>query len=322
MTRRFLCLVPLLVTSVLGCGLDASSPGEEERIVRDSNRRLVSADVPDGLVALGISTDWSGRVETQIWECAVGPVQHGAAGCSVDPEYVLIGGGAWADYGTGREGALLTSSHPENDMLQTWVAASKDHLKTQLHTLRVWAVGLRLIGVSRQTLRANMSYTETTSTFVQHPQGTVSVPPGFLLVGGGARVNWSGAGNLLFQSFPTSSTQWTARSKDHGQTSPATITVKAIGLRPTISGFGSLDIAARQASTTFVGTSIGTATGRVEDGWVLGTVGGRATFNGQGRLLFRMSPTTNFNFTVASKDHVFVDGGGTTAFFTQLRLRP
>src|SRR5215469_2593426 len=40
------------------------------------------------------------------------------------------------------------------------------------------------------------------STSAPHPAAHVTVPPGYKLVGGGARVNWSGAGNLLTASYP------------------------------------------------------------------------------------------------------------------------
>lgn len=43
-----------------------------------------------------------------------------------------------------------------------------------------------------------------------HPTASVTVPAGYKLVSGGARVNWHGAGNMLTASYPSSdNTAWT-----------------------------------------------------------------------------------------------------------------
>ncbi|MEM7646543.1 MAG: hypothetical protein AAF203_06525, partial [Pseudomonadota bacterium] len=56
----------------------------------------------------------------------------------------------------------------------------------------------------------------------------------FKVIGGGARVNWKGAGSLLVSSFPTETEGWSAHSKDHVHPDPSTITTFAIGMK---SGF-------------------------------------------------------------------------------------
>src|SRR6185437_10831382 len=57
-----------------------------------------------------------------------------------------------------------------------------------------------------------------------------------VLTGGGAFVNWHGAGNLLTASFPNSDTSWEVRSKDHDISDPSQITAYAIGMRPRHNG--------------------------------------------------------------------------------------
>lgn len=76
--------------------------------------------------------------------------------CSVDPDEVLVGGGC-ADYGSSGNGALLTASYPENSALETWIAESKDHLGKDYHALYTYAIGMRLNGVSRNTLKSLMT---------------------------------------------------------------------------------------------------------------------------------------------------------------------
>jgi hypothetical protein len=66
-----------------------------------------------------------------------------------------------------------------------------------------------------------------------HPSLTVLLPPGFRVVGGGARDSWSGAGNLLTASHPVfqgGQEGWFGAGKDHVVSDPARITVWAIGL--------------------------------------------------------------------------------------------
>jgi hypothetical protein len=74
--------------------------------------------------------------------------------------------------------------------------------------------------------------TWATSGVAAHPNQTVYLPPGCIITGGGARTNWSGAGNLLTGSYPLTGSihGWAAEAKDHGESSPASVTVWAIGL--------------------------------------------------------------------------------------------
>jgi hypothetical protein len=58
----------------------------------------------------------------------------------------------------------------------------------------------------------------------------VRVDEGYVLVGGGAKVNWEGAGNLLTASYPDAQGGWTAASKDHVSPDPAVIVAYALGV--------------------------------------------------------------------------------------------
>jgi hypothetical protein len=142
----------------------------------------------------------------------------------------LTGGGASANW-TGA-GSYLVSSSPDTD--HGWFAAAKDHINPDPSTLTVFVLGVRA--------RTGASPTSQvfTSTFsnnpVPHPTGSMGVPAGFTLVGGGATDNWAGEGNMLTASNPDSThmdsiNKWLAAGKDHERPSPATITVFAIGLQ-------------------------------------------------------------------------------------------
>src|SRR5262249_13974624 len=120
----------------------------------NSNRRVVSGggapaatqsrELPNGTTevqsavnASGTDTDYSGLVQTQVVEgISRGPVTGNiSGGCSVSPDYVLIGGGAqdvWS-----QPGALLWESRPQDvdnsGPGTTWLASSKDHLSAANH---------------------------------------------------------------------------------------------------------------------------------------------------------------------------------------------
>jgi hypothetical protein len=54
------------------------------------------------------------------------------------------------------------------------------------------------------------------------------------MVGGGAEVHWHDPGNMLTASYPNDSNDWTAQSKDHLKSSPATITAYAVEIQVSV----------------------------------------------------------------------------------------
>lgn len=77
------------------------------------------------------------------------------------------------------------------------------------------------------------------SAVANHPAASVQLPQGFVLTAGGAEVHWQGKGNLLWALQPEflphgdaqSPQGFTARSKDHIDPDPASLTVWAVGIR-------------------------------------------------------------------------------------------
>src|SRR5262249_1912632 len=154
--------------------------------------------------------DYSGLVQTQVVECiSRGPVTGNiSGGCSVSPDYVLIGGGAqdvWS-----QPGALLWESRPQDVHNSgpgtTWLASSKDHLSAANHTLHIWAVGLKLkrwkdgTFLTHDELKSHITYSRVTSSQANHPSAACVIPSGkydehgrliqTFVIGGGARANW------------------------------------------------------------------------------------------------------------------------------------
>lgn len=258
--------------------------------------------------SLNVTTSWYGEVIQST--------------CAVDTDFVLVGGGAWADYPTGGAGALLTASYPDSSLTK-WTAASKDHDIICPHTLHVYAIGLRLAGVDRTTLANAMVVQTVTSGTSEYPTASVSLPQGYQIIGGGACANYSagGYGSLLTGSYPSGLNSWVASSKDHMHVCSASITSYAIGITTgQISGFGSLAVNIASSSVSSPAYQTPDAHQIITNGYVLSCLGGKATYNyGHGRMLFRIFPDNGEGANAYSKDHEVPDSGVTTAYSIMIR---
>ena len=273
-------------------------------------------------------TDASGevivRVYTGPWTPA--PNSHNTISVSVDTDFVLVGGGAmisqWQNPADlwGQPGALLTASYPDPN-LTTWTAKSKDHGTAYPHYLRAYAIGLRLSGISSAQLRSYMVLVQPPPSLPgPRPTAVASVPPGYLLVGGGARANGnSQRGQLLTASYPYSFHEWIASAKDHHFSDPGTVEAFAIGIQQSIPGFGVLN-ATPNNNFTWVKTGYGDASVAAPTGWVLTSVGGHAQYIGAGRLLTDLFPyfhsSNRLGARAISKDHLgpYYTEGNTYAY--------
>jgi hypothetical protein len=182
-----------------------------------------------GLRIAGMSRDELLRsIRISVQDSGLG--QHPEASATMPSEFRLVSGGFKIDWsGTPTGGNLATASFPQNTY--SWMSRSKDHNVVSPANLRVWAIGMR------RTLpvgRLRRFFEDEESSTSQHPHATADLPDGYALTGVGARVNWQGAGNLLWKLMPTTQTsnqEVSAASKDHVEPSPGTITAYAIGIR-------------------------------------------------------------------------------------------
>jgi len=152
---------------------------------------------------------------------------HPSASVSVPDGWVLVGGGAQVEYGSGL-GSMLYGSFPKEN---SWVAEAKDHLQPDPAQVTAFAIGLKRSFLAKIGLTVTSPLVITSAPPANHPSVTL-VNQNFSFISGGARVNWAGVGNLLTASFPQDRQNWTAQGKDHLQPDPATITVWGIGLVP------------------------------------------------------------------------------------------
>jgi hypothetical protein len=296
----------------------------KDGVLVNPNRRRVSVPAGPGRTAVTSLTDWSGKVQSAMWICLNHtPQAHVTIQCAVDPGWVLVGGGAWADAsGGGGPGALLTASYPfDPNELTTWEASSKDHVQSSPHILSVFAIGLKLSGYSRDQLRNAIYVNQQSGGPAPHPDASAALNNDstvMLDLGGGSRVDWHGAGNLL-----TFLMGGTGISKDHLFADPATITSYRILMSPFVS-FGELELGLESDN---VNTTSGVLQAHVTlpSGVVPVGLMAASIYNGPGRMLSRLSPASALDmthFVAESRDHLAADGGTLIFAVNTLRLKP
>ena len=139
-----------------------------------------------------------------------------------------------------------------------------------------------------------------TSDVASHPEAHVTVPEGYKLLSGGAKDNWSGAGNMLTASFPESDNTWRASGKDHMPPgSPASITAFALVL------YDPDDIWETKIfkSTSPNEEAYPMKEVAVDPGYVLVGGGAQVHWHGEGNLLFASYPKDKTTWRAHSKEH-------------------
>lgn len=283
-------------------------------------------------VLISSAFDNSGRLEVAVWaESADG--NHPHAEVAVDPGFVLIGGGARVSNFSNTSfgvNALLTAAYPKDDgTFSTYAADSKDHIQSYSHRLWVYAIGMRMYDASMIPLDASyvktyMNISKTVSSSSQFPTATACPPSGYTTLSGGAKINWSGEGNLLVQSgWPSSYPCLFAKGKDHKKVSPATIESYVVSISNTIPEFGPLEFASHQgghSSNPYQQESITLqATHPFTGNYLVAGVGARTDYIGWGRLLFEMYPVNATSIKVSDKDHIDPDQGTLYAWISMIR---
>ena len=137
------------------------------------------------------------------------------------------------------------------------------------------------------------------------------------MTGGGAFVNWHGAGNLLTASFPTSDVAWEARAKDHDISDPAAITAYVIGIK-----HRTPNVRVRhhiQSATSHV-VPHPSASVHLDASWTLSGGGALDQWNGAGNLLTASFPSSPSTWFAAGKDHVVSSPAAITAFVIGIRI--
>jgi hypothetical protein len=230
----------------------------------------------------------------------------------VVPEgFKLLGGGAldnWKGYGN-----LLTASFPESD--NTWRGSGKDHSAADPASISAFALAV----YDPDDIWEVKIFQSRPSPTSAHPEQEVAVEPGYVMVGGGAWVDWAGEGNMLFASHPTPENKaaWHAQSKDHLKSSPAKITAYAVGLKCKVEGVkvhSAIAIARSNKSNRPQAAAAPPAGYKMVGG------GAALTFDKGGMLLTASYPNENNQWEGRGKDHLEADGGIMTAYCIGLKV--
>jgi hypothetical protein len=243
-------------------------------------------------------------------------------GVTVDPDMVCVGGGAIGD---NNPGGLLMASYPNED-LSGWLLSSKDHTDVDVYHLTAFAIGLKIDGMTRQQLMTNISVQFADSETSEEPEAAVSVPDGWVLIGGGFKVNYdNGAGNIGTASFPDGPTTWRARSKAHITADPEAIRVYAIGLSQRLLPVGNV-IADVENTTSSPAVLEPASTAILPQGFAITGGGAEVHYKDKdpGNLLWKLEPTQTDtqDFTAASKAHVESCLATITSYVLGIRINP
>jgi vibriolysin len=230
---------------------------------------------------------------------------------------VVLGGGAYVDWHSAPcspaspAGNLLTAMYP-NDNGTAWTVASKDHEIASKATVTAYCIVAHMRDGTPITPE-NYRVVSATSAGAAHPTMQVNVPDGFIVVGGGARTNWAGAGSLLFASYPTADLRgWVGSGKDHDVSDPATITVWAIGLKESFLRRNRMVVRLSEM-TSSPPTNHPRVTYVVNDFNLTG-VGARVNWDGAGNLLTASFPQDRQTVVAEAKDHRVADPSTITAY--------
>lgn len=155
------------------------------------------------------------------------PGYHSFAKAPIPSGYQVIGGGCSSSWRWPQPGNYLVRSYPVSD---GWVCYSKDHNGAYSEAI----VTSYVIGIKSTELVVVYGNPVISPSKGGRNQQSATLPDGSPagIVGGGCNVNYGGAGNMLYASYPDfPNNRWMCESKDHQVSDPATIIAFAIGLR-------------------------------------------------------------------------------------------
>ena len=270
--------------------------------------------IPSGEI---VDTYDFGVLNLQLLKTSSVCAQHPTITLSAPAGAVILGGGAYVDWSDGPcappspPGNLLTAMYP-NEKGTTWTVASKDHFQVNMATVTAYCIIAKMKN-GKPISSENYTVVSGTSNKAGQPTLQVDVPPGFIVVGGGARADYTGVGNMLFASYPAVGLAgWVGSAKDHLQSDPATITVWAIGLRESFLSQAGMNVSSLNA-TSSPAVNHPSKAFDVPNFYLTG-VGARVNWHGVGSLLTSSFPKDRRTVVAEGKDHLEADPSTITAY--------
>ena len=317
-------MVVLVAATALGCAPEADLLGDSpppEAVTSGIFNAGESARSEPSLVRE--YWDCRGRVQTAVWVChTTSAAEVHTVTCPVkNSDYVAVGGGAWVPTGQDFPGAFIIDQRVVLGSRAAFRASSKSHDRSHPHQLMVFVFGLKLLGVPRDQLVSNLSEVHGSTIANSTPETWFDVPSGRILLSGSVFVPWfqgSGPGHLLVGSWGSGSS-WGVRSKDHIHPQALDTSGFATSIASSVGGIDLVGV----ESGTAVSVNSGVAEAKVAaPRMALTGIGAWASYNGPGRMLFKIAPSLDGqHIVVQSKDHLHSDGGTTWVNALGLRER-
>lgn len=263
-----------------------------------------------------VDTYFVGPLRLQLLKAISGCAEHPTVSLTAPARTVILGGGAFVDWDgpcspPNSAGNLLTAMHPDNSGT-TWVVASKDHIDVSVARIIAYAIVAQMQDGTPIPAGA-YQIVSGTSAVAAHPTLQVDLPAGYIAVGGGARVNYTGVGNMLYESYPvTGLGGWVASGKDHLQSDPASITVWAIGLSTSFLGQYGLHVSSYNSTSSPIANHPRQTF--VIPNFRLTGAGARDNWSGVGNLLTASFPSDRQTVVAEGKDHIQEDPSTITAY--------
>jgi hypothetical protein len=337
--RQFILL--LVIASIAGCIFDS----EKSTATQLEPKEILEPDETHQELVTKIATTFTRKlkdtrkvngVQLKLYECQSEEIYLDAElSCPVDADEVLVGGGAFiptrAYFYSYFSSHILTASYPSDDLTRWHVASKYHHYGDEKNNSPyVYAIGMKVDGLSRSQLRSYIQLNKNISGTSRAPQVVATVSGAdYMLISGGAKVNWTGYGSLLVNSYPWENS-WVAEAKDHIYSSYATIISYAISIKRSIpingivrqlsvnhyTSTGQFPFADRHVSTysdafssiTLLGKDLLTSVGANSYGWKIG------------RLLTALYPGTLSGVTATSQALKYVEHGYINTHSLALRV--
>ncbi|MBN8228336.1 hypothetical protein JYK02_12570 [Corallococcus macrosporus] len=255
-----------------------------------------------------VLTDASGKIQIGIFHKDSEQAAQPIVTIPVGGDWVVIGGGGFTDWlGYNGYGSLLTASYPD-PYFSSWTVRAKDHIYSNPAVIRGYAIGMRVSGLSRQQLLEHVKLNSVASAYSGTPSATAYVDSGYTLLGCAFQIQYSSAGNMAVDAYPSNSSSCYASGKDHQIFDVSMMFVSTIGIRTTIPGVGNIINTLQSALSTASYPPMATA--KVPDGFVVTGGGADITSSGAGHLLWMNRPLVSNSWTVGSKWHAVTDTSG------------
>lgn len=306
---KFIYAVSIIVI-MLACDSKESIVAESQKIVttnqpatisnglRSARESSNSTNIAPPPIAQNIFKDGTGKITIKIFKSQRLYGAKITAKATVEPDFVLVGGGAFIDgWSVSNRGAFIMESRPENN-LKDWVASSSHINPAECHFLTSYAVGMRLDGVSADVLRSKMKVFNQISgnSTSAISQLNINNQP-YILIGGGAKSNSSAplAASIAYGNSWYAATMPTIQN--------GSVTSYVIGIDKNFVNSSRLEILQVGGNSPFPQSSLSSQSVSVSQGRVITSIGGRTLISSTAKRGLVCNYLDNGYFgTVITKD--------------------